>query len=211
MSANLNSALDKWEDPQKMINLMITQLEETLDKARASLADHKAEKKTLEREKLEFAAAASRWEERASMAVGQNRDDLAREALIEKRTATEQVKRVEIHLAALTEIIAKEETQVTEIHDKLEEVKGKQATLVERAKSARQKQTVESVLKKSESVDIMRHFRDLETKIERMEAEANLSRSPSGTVSTDETFAKMEQDSDIEAQLKALKDKTHAK
>jgi len=207
MSANINSALDKWEDPEKMINMMIKDLEDTLDKARASLAEHKAEKTTLFRQKVEFAAAVSRWEERAKMAVNQKRDDLAREALVEKRSAGERMNRTDHQLSTLDEIIAKEEAQVAEIHDKLEEVKSKQAELVERAQSVKEKRDAERVLRKTASSDLMRHFNELEAKIERMEAEADMTNYNGKNVSTEDTFAKMEHDSAIEAELKALKEK----
>jgi phage shock protein A len=210
MTANISSALDKWEDPQKMINLMISDLEETMDKARASLAGHKSEKAMLSRQKIEFAAAATRWEERAKMAVSQKRDDLAREALVEKRSATQQMERAEQHITALDEILAKEEAQVAEIHDKLEEVKNKQTTLVERAMSAKEKKETEEVLKKSASNDIMRHFNELEAKIERMEAEADMTRYTGKSASTEDAFSKMEHDNAIEAELKTLKEKNDA-
>lgn len=211
MNANMNSVLDKMEDPEKMINLMIGQLEETQDKARTNLAVHKSEMTTLSREKIEFAACASRWEERARLAVAQGKDSLAREALVEKRTATEKNTRIDNQIATLQSIISQEEAQIAEIHDKLEEVKNKKATLIERANSAKQKKQAEEVLKKSESEDIERKFSELESKIERMEADADLTRYHGDKPTTEEQFQKMENDSEIEAELKAMKEKTNDK
>ncbi|MFA6844350.1 MAG: PspA/IM30 family protein [Sphaerochaetaceae bacterium] len=206
-NANLNSTLDKMEDPQKMINLMIDQFEETLSKARASLAEHKAEVTTLQRQKLEWNASMSRWEERAKMAVSQGKDNLAREALVEKKSASAKLVQCENQLKTLDEIITSQEAQIAEIHDKLEEVKSKQQILVERARSAKEKKQVENTLHKGDSNDIARKFSELESKIEKMEADADLTRYNGKKTNTDEEFSKMENDSAIEAELKALKEK----
>lgn len=79
-NSHVNSALDKLEDPAKMISLMITELEETQSKARSSMAARKAEQVSLEREKAELEKSLLRWDDRAKLAITNGREDLAREA-----------------------------------------------------------------------------------------------------------------------------------
>lgn len=203
-NSHLNSALDKLEDPAKMINLMITELQDTQTKARSSMASRKAEQAGLEREKGELAKAILRWEERARLAITNGREDLAREALVEKKHAEEQTKRVEEQLANLTSILASQATQLTQITDKLKEVKDKQQILVQRARSAKEKKQVAQTLHSSDSADLARKFSELESKIEHMEAEAELS-GYQGSKSTVDEFTQMETDSAIEAELAELK------
>jgi len=203
-NSHVNSVLDKMEDPAKMISLMITELEDTQTKARASMAGRKAEQTSLEREKAEFGKSVVRWEERAKLAITNGREDLAREALVEKKYASEQVKRVEEQLTTLTSILASQASQLTQIADKLKEVKDKQQILVQRARGAKEKKQVAQTLKNSDSADLARKFSELESKIERMEADAEMAGYHGSTSSSDE-FAKMENDSAIDAELESLK------
>ena len=203
-NSHVNSALDKMEDPAKMINLMITELEETQTKARSSMAARKAEQATLQREKSEYEKSVQRWEDRAKLAIGKGREDLAREALLSKKQATEQITRIDQQLENLTAILASQSVQLTQITDKLKEVKEKQQILIQRASSAKEKKHVAQTLKNSDSADLARKFSELESKIERMEADAEMT-SYQGTTSAADEFAKMETDSAIESELESLK------
>ena len=83
VSSNINAMLDGAEDPDKMIKLMISEMEDTLIELKSACAGSIASRKQVERR---LAAAEDRerlWEERASLAVERGRDDLAREALVE--------------------------------------------------------------------------------------------------------------------------------
>jgi phage shock protein A len=203
-NSHVNSALDKMEDPAKMINLMITELEETQTKARSSMAARKAEQTTLLREKSEYEKSALRWEDRAKLAIEKGREDLAREALLAKKQANDQISRVEQQLENLSSILASQSSQLAQITDKLKEVKEKQQILIQRASSAKEKKKVAQTLKNSESADLARKFSELESKIERMEADAEMT-AYKGTTSTADEFAKMENDSAIESELESLK------
>jgi phage shock protein A len=190
-NSHVNSALDKLEDPAKMISLMITELEDTQTKARSPMAARKAEQASLEREKAEFEKSVLR-------------EDLAREALLEKKHAAEQVQRIEEQLANLTSILASQSAQLIQIADKLKEVKDKQQILVQRARSAKEKKQVAQTLNSSDSADLARKFSELESKIERMEADAEMA-GYHGKPSASDEFARMESDSTIEAELESLK------
>jgi len=203
-ASHINSALDKIEDPEKMIALMIRELEETEDKARASMAERRGELASLAREKRNLEESAARWEERATLAVANNREELAREALIEKKQARSQIAMIESQEENLNAILASQSVQLTQIGDKLAEVKEKRQILVNRAKSAKEKSEVAQTLKKSDSARIAATFSELESKIERMEADAQMA-SYHGSRSSGDEFAKMERDAAVEEELAALK------
>ncbi len=85
VNSNMNSMLDDAEDPEKMIKLMIREIEDTLIDLKVSCAGAIASRKTVERRLENAKERLKKWELRAQLAVSKNRDDLAREALVEKR------------------------------------------------------------------------------------------------------------------------------
>ncbi len=85
VSANINAMLDRAEDPEKLIRLMIREMEDTLVELKASCACAMAETRKVERLLAEARDRERQWEDRAELAVRKGRDDLAREALTEKR------------------------------------------------------------------------------------------------------------------------------
>ena len=199
VSANVNSALDKMEDPKKMINLMIDQMEETAIEARASLAEKTATLTTLSRQVKETEEAIGRWADRARLAVEKDNDALAREAIMEKRKLEEQLKGLKESMSTMDGIIASLKDQLGEIEAKLGEMKAKRNDLANRAVNKALSLTPE----------------ELQARIERWEAEANIACGGSkASKSTRETFEEMEADKAVEDELAALKaaaGKTEAK
>ena len=84
INANMNALLDKAEDPEKMLRMMIQEMEDTLIELKSSCASAMAESAKLERNIKEAKEAEERWEKRAILAVSKGKEDLAREALSEK-------------------------------------------------------------------------------------------------------------------------------
>ncbi len=204
VSSNVNSALERMEDPAKMIALMIRELQETESSARASLAQRKGEIASLQREIADRTASAARWEARATLAVESEKEELAREALFAKHQELSRIEQIEAQIGVLEESIAAQMTQLLQISDKLAEVKQKQQLLVDRAKSAKERRAVAQTLKKSDSSEIAAKFSELESKIERLEAEAELESTSSRTDL--DAFIRLEADAEIEAELARLKE-----
>ena len=90
INSNINAMLDKAEDPEKLIKLMIREMEDTLVEIKAACAGVIARSKKTGRHLEEVLSRAGVWEERAGLAVTKGRDDLAREALLEKRKFAER-------------------------------------------------------------------------------------------------------------------------
>ena len=95
VSANINAMLDKAEDPEKMVRLMIQEMEDTLVEIKASCAGAMAGAKRIERALGEARDRAGRWAEKAELALAKNREDMAREALLEKRRLLERAETLE--------------------------------------------------------------------------------------------------------------------
>mgnify|MGYP003565553663 CR=1 FL=1 len=90
ISSNINAMLDRAEDPEKMIKLIIQEMEETLVELKSSCAGLMADRKMAEREIAGILKRADEWQERAELAVEKDRDDLAKQALIEKQRFLER-------------------------------------------------------------------------------------------------------------------------
>lgn len=213
VSSNVNSALDKMEDPKKMINLMISEMEETEIQLKASIAAHTAELSTLSRQIKEAEEASTRWAERASLAVEKDNDGLAREAIAEKNSINAKVKQLKENASTLENIIASMKEQLSEIDSKLEEMKAKRSSLTARAQAAKEKIRTNETIKEADSVKYAQRFEELQARIERWEAEAKVFSAPSKSEvkSTKQTFEEMENEKAINDELAALKAAKEAK
>lgn len=208
VSSNVNHALDKMEDPEKMIRYSISEMEETLEKAEKSARETenslRISKHNLDEQKSEVA----RWDVRAQMAVKNNMDDLAKEAIAEKLAASSRAKALAEEVESLTSIFESQKTQIAKLKEKLSEMKAKEKQLIARAKYAKEKLEIEKKLSETDSLASIRRFDDMEEKIVRLEAMANETYSCSRN---EGSFAEMESQADVEAELQAIKDSLNPK
>ena len=204
ISSNINAMLEKAEDPEKLIKLMIREMEDTLVEVKASCAGAMATKKKLEREATEVRERSDEWARKAQLAVDKGRDDLAREALAEKRRYAERAQSVEDELIQCGALVEQYQSDIMQLEDKLAAVREKQRVLVQRHIHAQHKKRAQTNIRKAATSSAVTKFENLEYRIERMEAEGdlvNFGRKPS----LDEEFARLEGDEDIEAELEELR------
>ena len=203
-SSNVNHALDKMEDPAKMIRYTIVEMENSLAKAKDSAAQTLANIRAREVELKSEKEAVARWEVRAQLAVKNGKDDLAREAISEKQTAGAKVAALETEIAELKNINASQEAQIVKLTEKLEEVKGKERTLVARAQHAKEKIKIEKQNSSTDCGAAIKRFNEMEEKVERLEAEAAVA---SKNYENEAKFTEMESNDSIDKELAELKAK----
>lgn len=210
ISSNINSMLDKAEDPEKMIKLMIHEMEDTLIELKSSCAGVIAGRKKVERKLEEIRGRRDLWAERAALAVAKGRDNLAREALIEKRRFTVLAGALEGELCEYTGLITQYQEDITELESKLSNAKEKKRVLVERHKRASGKKRAQEDIRRSNSSDTMARFDKLESRIEQMEAEAELV-NMADKPPVEEEFDNLAADDEIENELARIKAAQHDK
>ena len=204
VNSNINSMLDEAEDPEKLVRLMIQEMEDTLIDLKASCAGAIAARKKVGRSFDDLSSRAASWENKAMLALQKGREELAREALLEKRRVSEGVASLEKETAGLDEVIANYQTDITQLEEKLSSAREKQRVLVQRHIHAQHKTRAQEQIRRSETSDALLRYEQFEARVERMEAEADLvnyGRKPS----LEEQFAQLERDEEIEKELAALK------
>ncbi|MDD3928519.1 MAG: PspA/IM30 family protein [Sphaerochaeta sp.] len=202
VNANINSLLDKAEDPEKMIKLMMQEMEDTLIELKSSCAAKMASRAKTDRAYKEALNAVQRWQNRAELAISKGREDLAREALLERKAAKATLEQFEKEMATYDELIKTAKGEITQIEDKLTTVKQKYQMMVERAKRAREEQAAQETLRRASEGASFNRFNDMEEKIDRMQANNDLNRRPS---SLDEKFRDLEEMDDIDAEIEELR------
>jgi phage shock protein A len=199
ISSNINAILDKAEDPEKLIRLMIREMEDTLVEIKAACAGAMASSKKVRRQLDTLHDRIQYWEEKAELAVKKGKDHLAREALVEKRRYAGQNELTEHDL-----LIEHYQNDIRQLEDKLKSARDKQRLLVQRHIHANRKRQAEEEIRRVDSSEAMLKFDDLENRIERMEAEADLVNFGKRTALETE-FDTLGVDEEIEKELQALK------
>ncbi len=198
--------LDRAEDPEKMIRLMIREMEDTLVEIKSSCAAVMANSKTIQRQVNEARSREDGWNDKATLAVSKGRDDLAREALIEKRRYAQKAQALENELTELNNLVETYKDDIYQLEDKLRTAREKQRILVQRHIHAQKKIRAEEEIRRMDSAETILKFNQFENRIERLESEADLINM--GTKTTlEERFDHLMADDEIEMELAALKSK----
>jgi len=204
ISSNINAMLDKAEDPEKLIRLMIREMEDTLVEIKTACAGVMAGGKKIQRQLEDLRDKAGYWGEKAELAVKKGRDDLAREALVEKRKFSRRTESLENELAEHEDLIRQYQDDIRQLEEKLKSARDKQRMLVQRHIHAQRKIRAQKEIQRIDSSETIMKFGELENRIERMEAEADLVNFGRKT-NLEEEFAKLSVDEEIENELQALK------
>ena len=204
VSSNINVMLEGAEDPEKLIKLMIREMEDTLVELKASCAGVIARAAKSRRQVDEIKERAAVWEGRAQLAVNKGRDDLAREALVEKRKYSSRAENAKQELAELDALVAQYHEDIQQLEEKLQKARDKQRILVQRHIHAVRKRRAQEDIRRIESTDAVMKFEALENRIERMEAEADLVNYGKKS-SLEAEFDGLMMDDEIENDLKRLK------
>jgi len=217
INSNINSMLERAEDPEKLLRLMIQEMEETLVELKASCAAAMAATMKIRRELEHSAAKALAWHDKAGLAVTKGFEELAREALLEKRRLDAKTDQLSRELDENQGLIEGYKADIATLEEKLQAAKDKQRLLVQRHRRAMGKKRAGQDLRRADAHEALMRFEEFEQRIERMEAEAEMAgpwaagqdrgqRDASRQSFTlEEKFAMLEADEDIERELEALR------
>ncbi|MGI9419386.1 MAG: phage shock protein PspA [Geminicoccaceae bacterium] len=204
VNSNITALLDRAEDPEKILRLIIQEMEDTLVEVRSSTARLIADQKEVRRKRADFETRQTKWAEKAELAVGKGRDDLAKGALAAKRKAAEMVDILDVDLAELDQSLDKANEDLAQLQAKLKEAKAKQRTLDMRRKSAKDRLRVQRQLHDGRLDDAMARFEHYERRLDELEAEAEAF--GGGQPKTlAEQFDDLEAEDAVEAELEMIK------
>jgi len=136
VNSNINAILDKAEDPEKIVRLMIQEMEDTLVEVRSAAARSIADKKDLNRRIETLARDLSNWDGKAELALRKEREDLAKAALVEKSRVAAAVDALKQDYLAVDEGLAKLNKDISRLESKLDDAKTRQKALLARHKTA---------------------------------------------------------------------------
>lgn len=210
INSNINSILDHAEDPEKMIKLMINEMEDTIIEIKTNCAAAIGAENTAKRKIAELEGLVDRWHKRAELAISKGRDDLAREALLEKKRLGEELEKLRIEGARYEELVKKYKDDIAKLEEKLAGAKAKYKTMREQAaREAEQKRSQGSSYtytynwsRQNRDADPVDRFSRMEEHIDKM----NGRRNPDQYGREEETrFKDLEEQEEIENELEKLK------
>jgi len=136
VNSNINAILDKAEDPEKIVRLMIQEMEDTLVEVRSAAARSIADKKDLNRKLETLDTEVRDWDDKAELAMRKGREDLATAALVEKSRAQAAVDAIKADYVAVDDGLAKLNEDIARLEAKLADAKARQKALLARHKTA---------------------------------------------------------------------------
>lgn len=205
VNSNISALLDKAEDPEKMIRLIIQEMEDTLVEVRTNSAKAIADKKELARKVEAIETQIVDWQNKATLALTKQREDLARAALIEKQKLEDILKSLHTEQTLVHETIEKLTSEIDKLETKIAETRAKQQALMIRNNAASNRRDVQKHLHSSKTNEAMAKFEQFSRKVDELEAEADVYAKTGNAKSLDQEFAELQAQDEIEQELAKLK------
>ena len=209
VNSNINAILDKAEDPEKIVRLMIQEMEDTLVEVRSAAARSIADKKDLNR-KIEALEDERRdWDDKAELAMRKGREDLAKAALVEKSRVVSAVDVLKEDYVAVDEGLTKLNEDIARLEAKLEDAKARQKSLLARHKTANSRLAARKKIHDYKIDDAMLRFEAYTRRIDDVEGrvEAYDLGLPKDL---NHEFASLEAEESVKQELDALKKRVAA-
>lgn len=202
--ANINDFIDNAEDPEKMLNELLREMQASIREARQQVANMIAQEKMIEAELQEAQMDSREWERKAETAIKRDREDLAREALRRKRDADDIAMVYAGQLAGQSETIEKLRNQLKLLERKYEEAESKRNLLIARHRRAQAQKRITETFSSLPDMSAMGELERMEKKIIADEAQA-LAMQELEQDDIEWQFAELEVDAGVEDELLALK------
>ena len=203
VNSNLNALLDKAEDPEKMVRLIIQEMEETLVEVRSTSARAIADRKDLERRVQWQQDEAGEWQRKAEVAVSKGRDDLAKGALSEAKKSVEQSESLHGELEILNSTLAKLGDDISALQEKIKDAKARQNAIIMRGKAAHSRLDVRRTLSDHNIDGAISRFEQYERKMDDLEGQ--IESYDLGQKSLADEISELEGDENVDAMLEDLK------
>jgi phage shock protein A len=213
--SNVNHAIDKAEDPEKMLNQLIIEMNQQLIESKKSVALAIADEKKLERETQNQLAQSQEWEKKAMLAVSAGQDDLAKEALLRKQEYDNHYREYHKQWQGQKESVDRLKEALRDLQNKIEEAQRKKNLLIARAKRAEAQQKIQSTITSmSGNRTAFEAFDRIAEKVDQLEAHNEAVKemdSLSDSSNLEKRFAELEKsDSSADMMLLELKQKMKA-
>ncbi|UEM03022.1 phage shock protein PspA [Skermanella rosea] len=208
INSNLNAILDRAEDPEKLIRLVIQEMEDTLVEVRSSTVKTIAERKEIERRLVTLNRELEDWQRKAELALSRGREDLAKGALVAKSKIAEQIEALQHQLVHIEEALAKSSEDISRLQEKLTDAKKREKAIVLRQKSAASRLKVNSQIHDDRINEAFARFEQVERNLDEMEGRVeafDLGRKRTLA----EEFSDLEASSKVEQELADLKARLH--
>lgn len=205
VNSNISALLDKAENPEKMIRLVIQEMEETLVEVRSSTAKVIADKKTLKRRIDTLNKQAHEWGQKAELALSKGREDLAKAALVERSAINASISTTGNDLAKLDETLDKLSSEIELLQAKLNDARARQKTILLRTKATESRLNVHDKLRSHTIDSALDKFEHFERKIDQMEGQLETGHIEQRGLQSE--FEELERQEQIEAELAELKAK----
>jgi phage shock protein A len=194
VKANLNDMISKAENPEKMLNQLIVDMNQQLIESKKSVASAIADEKKLERQMNENRAQGQEWERKAMMALKAGKEDLAKEALLRKQEYDQYAGQFKQQWQAQHESVEKLKESLRGLQQKIEEAQRKKNLLIARSKRAEAQKRIQQQISGISQSSAFEVFDRMSTKVDQIEAEADAMNELEGESA----------DQDLEAQFKEL-------
>jgi phage shock protein A len=173
IAANFNDLLDKADDPEKMIRMIIFEMEEALVEVRASAARTIADQKEMHRHTIKLERLQADWAEKAQLALSKDREDLARGALVEKKKAADMADQLKEEIKVLDDALRAYELDIEKLQTRLREARSRQSAITARLESAENRVKLRTLLASERVDEAMHRFDQLERRVDYAEGRAD--------------------------------------
>ncbi len=209
VNSNINAILDKAEDPEKIVRLMIQEMEDTLVEVRSAAARSIADKKDLNRKLESLDREQAEWDDKAELAVRKGREDLATAALVEKSRLVTAAETLKQDYLAVDEGLGKLNEDIARLEAKLADAKARQKALLARHTTANSRLAARRKIHDYKIEDAMVRFEQYTRRIDDVEGriEAYDLGLPKGL---NHEFATLEAEESVKQELDALKQRVAA-